>query len=363
MPRTSEDLWKATAVNVEQPSGVITPPDLPVSGVALPSLVTAFPVVGSTSQQTILQSIKNWVTNPTADVNANNWVGFVSAGSTVISWSNTGNPGGAIRNVATPTAGGAVLTFQNFPDSAPVKPGNVLTLQADVNVVSGTFSQLILCARTHDASGNFIAQPTVQLVSASTTGVWNTLKGTFTVPAGVAFVSIHVQVTCPNSAAITFDVDNGFITAPIPEYTWLMQYIPAAGVWVYLGGTPLVAEIQSNTSETTTSTSYVDLTTVGPQVTVPRAGDYLVTMTALVNNGTASSDTWIAVKRNAAATADVDGVRLIQAANAGLYTITRTKLFTGLSALDVLKLQYRSVAGPTGGFMARSISVIPVRLT
>ena len=55
------------------------------------------------------------------------------------------------------------------------------------------------------------------------------------------------------------------------------------------------------TDETTTSATYVDLATVGPSITVPRAGDYEVTFGATMYDATGGVGVYAAVKRGAAA--------------------------------------------------------------
>jgi hypothetical protein len=69
-----------------------------------------------------------------------------------------------------------------------------------------------------------------------------------------------------------------------PTYSWLLQYVSAKSTnkWQFIGGSPLVAEVA--TSQTSSSTSYAALATVGPSITVPVAGDYLVGIGAFFLN-------------------------------------------------------------------------------
>ena len=55
---------------------------------------------------------------------------------------------------------------------------------------------------------------------------------------------------------------------------WHLRYVAAEATykWRFLGGSPLMASV--DTVETTTSTSFVALTTAGPSIALPRAGDY-----------------------------------------------------------------------------------------
>src|SRR4029453_6293548 len=56
---------------------------------------------------------------------------------------------------------------------------------------------------------------------------------------------------------------------------WRLKYRAAdasAYKWNFVGGAPLLAAVEA--LESTTSTSYVDLATPGPSLTLPRSGDY-----------------------------------------------------------------------------------------
>jgi hypothetical protein len=145
---------------------------------------------------------------------------------------------------------------------------------------------------------------------------------------------------------------------------WPLRYnagSASAYKWEFVGGSPLTAEVA--TTENTASTTYADLTTVGPQVTIPLAGDYLITGGIIAGPTTSVFLAAIAaVKLGAAATSDND--RLAQAAfstannsSAGGSTLRRN----ALAAAAVLKMQYRVTAG-TGFFGGRYLAVVPVRV-
>jgi hypothetical protein len=74
--------------------------------------------------------------------------------------------------------------------------------------------------------------------------------------------------------------------------------------WEFVGGGSLYSEVL--TAENTVSTSFVDLTTVGPQVTVPLAGDYDIEFSVIANHTIAGGVAQIAPKLGAAATASND---------------------------------------------------------
>lgn len=115
------------------------------------------------------------------------------------------------------------------------------------------------------------------------------------------------------------------------------------------------------TSETTTSTTYADLATSGPSVTVTvgASGMALVLISVQMSNSSASVGTFSGVLVDATTPADVDAATT-NAATSTIARATRPYLVTGLSAAShTFKLQYR-VASGTGTFSSRRIVVIPL---
>lgn len=76
--------------------------------------------------------------------------------------------------------------------------------------------------------------------------------------------------------------------------SWMFRYVAAEATynWVFAGGAPLTARV--DTKESTTASSYTALTTTGPSVTFPFTGEYYVFCgsQAGVNIGTAPVDHW-----------------------------------------------------------------------
>jgi hypothetical protein len=63
-----------------------------------------------------------------------------------------------------------------------------------------------------------------------------------------------------------------YIADAVNHIYWNMVYL--GGVWVFIGGSPLLKTVA--TREQTNSTTYTDLTTVGPSVTAPLKGTYRI---------------------------------------------------------------------------------------
>jgi hypothetical protein len=167
------------------------------------------------------------------------------------------------------------------------------------------------------------------------------------VAAGTALPSSAVD---GESFYYVADATNGIV--------WHLRYRAASASaykWEYVGGDSLQALV--DTAQNTISTSFTDLATAGPQITLPLAGDYLCDMNlVLYNNG--SNFTFAAVKFGAATTLEADGL-LKFGPNAATHGKTIVK--TGLAAAAVAKLQYKVGAG-TGTFQTRILRVRPIRV-
>jgi hypothetical protein len=155
----------------------------------------------------------------------------------------------------------------------------------------------------------------------------------------------------------TFLRDNLNETAPAKATT--------SGAHFAVSGTNEISERISATasvltSETTTSTSYTDLTTVGPTVTATTGPAALVVVHgALENSGAASSRMSYAVSgATAIAEADNRGIG-VYGAGAGVITsgvVLDTNLTPGSNTFTA---KYRVGAG-TGTFLSRRIIVFPL---
>jgi hypothetical protein len=117
------------------------------------------------------------------------------------------------------------------------------------------------------------------------------------------------------------------------------------------------------TSESTGSTSYTDVTTPGPAVTVTTGTKAIVIVTSLVQNSTSGQNAYAsyAVSGASAISATDDRAVLITAA-ATNQTLRASSAYmeTGLTAgSNTFTMKYR-VTGGTGSFQNRRITVIPL---
>ncbi len=131
-------------------------------------------------------------------------------------------------------------------------------------------------------------------------------------------------------------------------------------------GTNSIAERQVlntflTTAETTTSTSYTNLTTTGPAVTVTTGTDAIIIMSALMSNDTNADRSLMAHAVSGATTkaaSDNDAFRFEAGANQDISAskVVFNDALTGGS--NTFTAKYR-VTGGTGSFDNRDIIVIP----
>ena len=117
------------------------------------------------------------------------------------------------------------------------------------------------------------------------------------------------------------------------------------------------------TAESTTSTTYTDLATVGPAVTitVPSTGVVLVSMSAAMNIPSAEQAARAGVALTGANTVAVDDGLALDSQT--IYSsASRTFLITGLTAgSTTFTMKYSTTSsGSAAGFRRRSLSVIPL---
>lgn len=140
--------------------------------------------------------------------------------------------------------------------------------------------------------------------------------------------------------------------------TWFLRYngSAASNPWQYVAGPPLSSEVVASVS--TSSTTYVDLTG-GPTVTIPRNGDYRISFGVRFHD----VNHWAAPKFGSNSTSDDDGVNLISTSPISGISGTREIVKTGLSANDVVKLQYRSNDGGSHAVSHRFLHVTPISIS
>jgi hypothetical protein len=113
----------------------------------------------------------------------------------------------------------------------------------------------------------------------------------------------------------------------------------------------------------TSSTSYTNLSTTGPSITLPLAGDYDVALGARGYNNTAGHAGYMSFAIGASTAADSDGFDLYTLTTSAGYipnhSTVRRK--TGLSAV-ALTAKYKVSTSGTAYFQNRYLIVTPIRV-
>lgn len=158
----------------------------------------------------------------------------------------------------------------------------------------------------------------------------------------------------------TFVRDNLNETAPAKATTSGTLFV-GAGVNSIAERVPTNNTVQ--TSENTTSTSYTDLATVGPSVTVTTGSRAIVCLRSLAQNNTAGQTAFASYEISGATSTAASDVRSLSHESGTANEGTRvgfTNLFITLTpGSNTFTMKYR-VDGGTGTFLHREIVVIPL---
>jgi hypothetical protein len=153
--------------------------------------------------------------------------------------------------------------------------------------------------------------------------------------------------------------DNFNETAPA-KATAAGGFIVSSGVNSVIQRTPVSDTV--NTQQTTTSTSYVDLTTVGPSCSsVVSDVRVILWMTVQANNATASAEACASPAVSGATTTAADDNYCVDVQSASAssdITVARCVRLTVTAGTNNFVLKYRVTSG-TGSFRRRSMVVIP----
>lgn len=179
----------------------------------------------------------------------------------------------------------------------------------------------------------------------------------------MAWTTPRTWVTAEIPTASIFNThvrDNFNETAPA-KATGSGGIIVATAANTILQRTPTTAAIE--TSENTTSTSFTDLATAGPSISIVTGTSCWITVTAAMSNSSAGGLCRAAVEvSGASASSPQNGLSLIFESSAANDTMRAdaTTLYTALTAgTNVFKVQYNVSTG-TGTFSSRRIAAIQI---
>jgi hypothetical protein len=154
--------------------------------------------------------------------------------------------------------------------------------------------------------------------------------------------------------------DNLNETAPA-KATAASQLFVSTGVNSIVARVPSTASISTN--ESTTSTSYVNLTTTGPSISVATGTIAIVLFACEIANNTANSLAKCSVQVSGASTVAVSDSWCLSMDGNAANNFSRgamTHVFTGLTpGTNTFRMMY-AVGSNTGSFKNREINVIPL---
>lgn len=149
---------------------------------------------------------------------------------------------------------------------------------------------------------------------------------------------------------------------PTAKATIASQIFVSTGANALTTRTPSTASVATN--QTTTSTTYADLATVGPQVTVTCGTIAMVWFAASQSHSANDNETACSVGCSGASTVAASNAwqRSTDGITAGNYTRGDSfHIFTGLTAgSNTFTMKYRVGASGTGSFRDREIAVLPL---
>lgn len=134
--------------------------------------------------------------------------------------------------------------------------------------------------------------------------------------------------------------------------------------WEFLGGPPLYAAVDADQAVPGNSATYVDLSTIGPDIPVPVGGDYDVEIGARWYSSGAGHDAAMSYSVGSTAASDGDAVFFGSTTPYKSQSGSRKRRKFGVGALDHFRAKYRlGVAGdPAADFVHRWMAVTPVRV-
>jgi hypothetical protein len=168
--------------------------------------------------------------------------------------------------------------------------------------------------------------------------------------------------TTPPGSPATGDIWIAVDSTTAPTYQWQFRWNGAstnADKWEFIGG--IGKTVRVDTSENTASGTDVDLTTVGPSFTLPRAGVYQIEwgfLAGLAGGGNATSTLY-----KGAASLTLSAITDTTTIGGALMSASRVTEVTGFAASDVLKMKYNISNAVNTSFASRYMRVIPVRVS
>ena len=185
---------------------------------------------------------------------------------------------------------------------------------------------------------------------------WN---GASWVALGEPALQTSLPASPPDGQIISYDPNVGADDG----VAWRFRYHAASASaykWEFVGGSPLYSFVA--TTETRASATFGDLATVGPTVTLPLAGDYLVSFGARQTSSAAATNTFMSYAIGGTAASASDQTQLAYSSANYHGSQMRTQRKNGLTAAVALTAKYAVDGGATGYWIDRWLQVTPIRV-
>lgn len=186
---------------------------------------------------------------------------------------------------------------------------------------------------------------------------YTTVVAGTTITASWGNANVRDQVVTPFASA---SARSSAITAPVEG---MVSHLNDVNSLELYNGSQWVPIFPSSatvaTSETSGSTSYTDLATAGPAVTVVTGTSALVTLSAQIKDSVADV-AWMAVAVSGASAVGAADSNAIEVVGTSAMSVARTFKLAGLTAgSNTFTAKYRVVSG-TGTWASRDITIHPL---
>ena len=298
-------------------------------------------------------------TNPASPTTVISDLTFVSDGSPVIVEMG-------VSNAAPPS--GQSMTFYFWVDGSRL--GNAALTVA-------TFGSVHVQRRLTLAAGSHTVR-LVATVSSGTGTVYSGSGASGTDNPAFLRVSKIIQasqliVQTPNAPLVTSLPSNAidgqevrYLADNTNGIIWNFRYragSSSAYKWEFIGGAPLVTQVDTDEGIVAGTTTYTALATAGPSITLALAGDYVISQGCRGYPFANNQSLHMSYDIGATPASDSDSVLLDCASGFG-ENGSRTKLKTGISANSAIVSKYKHTSsGAAANFAYRWMTVTPVRVS
>lgn len=223
------------------------------------------------------------------------------------------------------------------------------------NAIAGQ-PALILCTLSSDQDDDPILES--GLLSAGSIGANGLVSSAVIIP-NVALGSFP-PASPQDGQLVSLILPSTFDPVGGKNIRWECEYDATNAVW-HVRGVDLYAEVQ--TAESTATGVYTALATAGPSISLPRPGDYIVTVGSFINPAAAGNLTAnMSYDIGGTGAVDADSVEWQSSGGGVGSSMTRSREKTAIAASTTLTSKYKA-GGAGATFAFRYMRVTPLRIT